>query len=139
MSAYKEIRTEFRNLESLKKALADAGFGSCDLSASATVNGLQLQGWGGRQGQAVALRLNKSHYHGFEDTGFAWDSVSKCYKAIISTHDGYGNLGAGTLEKVQERYAYHEVVRVARSKGYLVRTEIDKQTGVTRVIARKVG
>lgn len=136
MSSYKEIRTEFRNLDSLKKALQDVGFGKYDLSVLPKVNGLPLQRWGGGVAENVALRLPKAHYKGYEDTGFAWDAESKTYRAIISTHDGHGNFGAGTLEKVTARYAYHEVVRVARAQGYMVRTEV--ANGVTRVIARKV-
>lgn len=133
MSAYKEIKTEFRNIESLKKALKDVGFGVFDLSASAKVNGLQLTGFGGGNAGQVALRLNRSQYHGYEDTGFAWDAQSQSYRAVISTHDdGVKNFGAGTLQKLRQRYAYHEVKRQATVKGYTVR-EVAGTDGVIRL------
>jgi hypothetical protein len=133
MSAYKQISTEFRNLESLRKALADVGFGHFDLSASPKVNGLEMQGfYYNRNIGKVALRLPKSHYGGFEDTGFAWDDETKAYRAIISTHDGDGNFGASTLKQVQQRYAYHEIKRQAAVKGYTVR-EVAGTDGVIRL------
>lgn len=132
MSAYKEVTTEFRNLDSLKKALADCGFGHCELGASARVNDLQLQGYGGSRADSVALRLPKSHYRGFEDTGFAWDAATQSYRAIISAHDGYGNFGAQTLQRVKQRYAYHEIIAQAARKGYTVR-EIKSTDGVIRL------
>jgi len=132
MSSYKEITTEFRNIESLKKALADVGFAHCDLSANPKENGLSMVGYGGRPGENVALRLPKSHYGGYEDTGFAWDEATKTYRAIISTHDGGGNFGAGTLQKLRQRYAYQEVKRQAQVKGYTVR-EVAGTDGVIRL------
>ena len=135
MSAYKIIQTEFRNLDSLKKALADCGFGHCDLSAGPKVNGLELTPYHILPGQRIdkaVVRLPKSHYHGFEDTGFAWDEASGSYRAIISTHDGDGNFGAGTLKQVQQRYAYWEIKRQAAVKGYTVR-EVKSTDGTIRL------
>lgn len=139
MSAYKEIRTEFRNLESLKKALADVGFGKFHLSSGPKVNDFETMGYH-RPGEKVALCLKKSDYNAFEDTGFAWDAKTQTYRAIISTHDGvdhYGNqtsayFGEGTLKKVQQRYAFHEVKRQAAVKGYTVR-EIAGGDGTIRL------
>ena len=132
MSAYKKITTQFKNLESLKKALADIGFSNFDLAPSPRVNSLSLTGYTGRQGDDVALRLPRSHYGNYEDTGFAWDETTQTYRAIISTHDGYGNFGEDTLNKVRQRYAFHEVSRQARLKGYSVK-QINDQSGVIRL------
>jgi hypothetical protein len=134
MSAYKKISTQFRNLESLKKALEDIGFGHFDLSESAKVNSLTLAGFYGSRGEDVALRLPKSHYHGFEDTGFAWDDETKTYRAIISTHDGGGNFGEGKLAKLRQAYAYQELKKQAKAKGYAV----SKQVGDDGVIRLKL-
>jgi hypothetical protein len=132
MSSYKELKTEFRNIESLKKALADVGFGHFDLSANPKLNSLPMIGYTGRPGENVALRLPKAHYHGYEDTRFAWDAETRTYRAIISTHDGGGNFGAGTLQKLRQRYAYQEVKRQAAVKGYTVR-EVAGTDGVIRL------
>jgi hypothetical protein len=136
MSQYKKISTQFRSLDSLKKALKDVGFGHFDLSANVKANSLTLAGYAGRQGENVALRLPKSHYHGFEDTGFAWDDETKTYRAIISTHDGNGNFGEGTLNKVKQHYAYFELTRQARQKGYSVRRQ-KGEDGVIRLKLKK--
>jgi hypothetical protein len=135
MSAYKLIQTEFRNIDSLKKALKDVGFGVFDLSAGPKANRLELMPYNYRPGQQidkVVLRLPKSHYDGYEDTGFAWDEATKSYRAIISTHDGGGNFGPSTLKQVQQRYAYHEIKRQAAVKGYTVR-EVKGTDGVIRL------
>ena len=76
--------------------------------------------------------LPSSHYEGYEDTGFAWDEETRTYRAIISTHDGWGNFGEETLTKLRQRYANHEVRRVARAKGYTCR-EVKSTDGTIRL------
>ncbi len=140
MSAYKRIQTQFKNLDSLKKALVDVGFDHFEVAANPQANDLVLHGYSASHGGDAALRIPKDHYNAFEDTGFAWDPESKTYRAIISTHDGgftvgearYANFGEGTLTKVRQRYAYHEVCRQARMKGYGVR-QVDDQSGAIRL------
>jgi hypothetical protein len=140
MSAYKEIRTEFRNLDSLKKALNDVGYGVMEVSAKAKENTLDLMGYNHRAyGQAV-IRFDRSAYNAFEDTGFVWDQEAGVYRAVVSTHDSdythdgkrYQNFGEVTLKKVQQRYAYHEVKRQAAVKGYTVR-EVAGSDGTIRL------
>lgn len=120
MSAYKEIVTEFRHRDSLIKALADSGF-RCEVANDATANGLELHGYALSSGGRANIRIPKSAHPGaFEDTGFIYNSVTKTYAAKISTHNSPGNFGREALEKVTQRYAYHEVIRQAKLKGYTV-------------------
>lgn len=119
MSKYKTIQTEFKDIESLKKALVDVGFHNFELSRSKTENSLSLTGYTGAiNPQKVALRVSRSVSHGHEDVGFYWDG--KQYQAIISTHDMYGNIGEQTLKRITQRYAYHEVIKKAHAKGYTI-------------------
>ena len=127
MSAYREIKTQFKNEKSLLKALDDLGLTVRDVSPNRQ-NTFGLVGYGRSvEGNTkVAIRLPKSHYNGYEDVGFAWDADEKAYKAIVSTHDGVyhniRNVGQKTLQKITQRYAYHEAVRLAKIKGYAVKT-----------------
>lgn len=136
MSAYREIKTVFKNLDSLKKALKDVGLDHFQLSSNPRLNTIQMQGYAGRQGESVALMLPKSHYGGYEDVGFAWDEQSKAYKALISTHDGgwgsHRDIGEATLQKVTQRYAYNEACRLAKMQGYTVR-EVKSTDGNIRL------
>ena len=94
MSAYKEVRTEFRSIESLTKALKDVGLDVYELSSNVKENSLTLQGYAGRVGENVALRLPKSHYRGYEDTGFAWTP-----KASLTGRSSVPMTGTATSEK----------------------------------------
>ena len=119
MSKYKTIQTEFKDIESLKKALADTGFPVFSLSLGPRENTLTLKDYYERENtQKVALKIGKDHSHGYEDVGFFWDG--KSYQAIISSHDGNGNIGEQTLKRITQRYAYHEVVKKAHAKGYTI-------------------
>ena len=130
MSAYKVIQPQFKTLESLLKALRDVGLGGYELSAGPRQNTLALSGYGGaRVSQKVAVRLPKSVYGGYEDVGFYWDEASRSYAALVSTHDsdydGRRNIGEATLGKITQAYAFHEVSRQARLKGYSVKKTVE--------------
>lgn len=136
MSAYKVIQTEFRNLDSLKKALADVGFDQVE-QADARTNSLPLAGYGGSRGEDVCLRIPRHNFGGYEDTGFAWEPSTQSYRAIISTHDGFGSFGEGTLTRVRQRYALHEVRRQARSKGYNVQEQPQADGSIRMTLVRR--
>lgn len=136
MSAYKVIRTEFRNLDSLIKALEDIGKGSFDFCAPQQ-NDLRLEGYMGRSSDMACLRLPKSTCGAYEDTGFAWDAATRTYRAIISTHDDSVNFGETALARVRQRYAVHEVRRQARSKGYNVQEQSHADGTVRMILVRR--
>lgn len=123
MSQYKKIATEFKNPDSLMKALADLGL-PFDKAPDLKVNSLQLEGWGGRPAGTVAIRVPKSLTGGYEDVGFSW--TGSAYEAHVSTHDGeypgynHRDVGEPTLLKIKQRYALHELRRQARQQGYSI-------------------
>ena len=128
MSKYLEIRCAFRNLDSLRKALADCGV-SFNQAANPRVPDLPMVDYVGQQrperGSIVIGRdwVNKNWSGGLSnDLGFAWNG--KEYAAIISEYDeGKDKVQAG-MNQLRQRYGYHESMRLLRSKGYTVKETV---------------
>lgn len=132
MSAYKEIKTEFRNLESLKKALADLGYSEIEIAKNPKKPDLPLYGYKGDQRpERASVRIPRNKV-GFasNDVGFAWNGSS--YTAIISEYDGRTNFKEKKQNELAQRYSYHEIRYQAKLRGYGVR-EIQGQDGSIRL------
>jgi hypothetical protein len=135
MSAYREIRTEFRVKESLVKALVNLGYEGIMQVEEGKENTLPLAGWLGRQAsQNVNVKLKCKGNGGYEDVGFYWNGSS--YQAIVSTHDGYGNFGTCSLAKLTQQYSYEEVKRQARLRGYQVQ-QVNSTDGSIRLVLKR--
>jgi len=121
MSKYKKIATEFKNADSLCKALDDLDL-PYDKAPVLKTPSLELRGWGGTFGALVSIRIPKYKTNGFEDVGFAWNGAA--FEAHVSTHDGSGygrrDVGEPTLLKIKQRYALHELRRQAKLNGYSI-------------------
>lgn len=132
MSVYKVIKTEFRSLESLKAALADMGV---QYKTSLDGRGADLALYGyinDQRPERAALVIRRgwlnTHWSGMtperpwqgmsNDIGFAWDAEARAYQGIVSEYDQ--TACAENLNQLRQRYAYHEVHRLARAKGYNV-------------------
>lgn len=129
MSKYREIQTEFRNGESLVKALTDLGVPH-ELAPNLKAPSLALMGYMDDkrpERASIAIRRqwinehwsNTGSYHGISnDIGFAWNGSQ--YAAVVSDYDeSRAGVQAG-LAAIRQRYAFHEVSRLARAKGYNV-------------------
>ena len=123
MSKYKTISTEFRNVESLRKALDDLGYhrDHVMVAADPRQNSLPLYGYqGDRRPESAAVRIDR---HGISrlsnDVGFAWNGQG--YSLIVSDFDSGGYFSGQRTQALMQRYAYHEVVRKARQQGYQVK------------------
>ena len=124
MSKYKTIETEFRNAESLSKALQEIieqpGLESFPLDKPQ-----HLVGYRGDQrperSQFIIRQQAVNRYSGgsSNDIGFTWNG--RAYTAIVSEYDSGREGVTAMLSKVKQRYAYHEVSRQAHIKGYTVR------------------
>lgn len=135
MSAYKEIKTEFKVKDSLVKALTALGYENIMQVSEAKENDLQLDGWAGRKAsQMCNIRLKTRSKGGYEDVGFFWNGSS--YQAVVSTHDGYGNFGEGSLKKLTQQYSYEEVRRQARLRGYQV-AQVQSNDGSIRLVLKR--
>jgi hypothetical protein len=138
MSKYKVVQTEFRNGESLKKALTDLGV-QFEASADLKKNGVILETnwtgfWGGTNQQAaIAIQraaANKAGIGYMDGLGFRW--TGKGYELIQDHHDEDYTPVVKKMNQLRQRYAYHEVVRNARAKGYNV-SQTASQDGTIRL------
>lgn len=149
MSRYKEIKTEFRNLESLKKVLADCKV-ECSISPNWRTPDLPMFGYrddlrSERASIVIHREWVNGHWSGREykgrwldgasnDIGFAWDGQQ--FTAIVSAYDqGRDGVTAG-LNQIRQRYSFHESMRLAHAKGYTVR-ETANVDGTIRIVLQK--
>ena len=132
MSAYKEIKTEFRNLESLKKALADLGYTEIEIAKNPRKPDLPLYGYmGDQRPERASVRIPRSQVgRASNDVGFMWNGNS--YTAIISQFDSGTHFDEKKQNQLAQRYSYHEIRYQAKLRGYGVR-EIQGQDGSIRL------
>lgn len=141
MSAYREIKTEFRNAASLHKALEDLGI-VYEAAEDVKQNSLALFGYqGDKRPEHVNIRIRRhwvnQNWSGgsSNDIGFAWDG--KQYVAIVSEYDrGLPKVQAG-LDQLRQRYAVIELRRQAKSRGYNVTEQYQEDGSVRLQLVRR--
>ena len=138
MSKYKEIKTEYRNPESLLKALAEIG-AVCEHSKNSKENTIGLkthwQSYGGReQNVAIAIQLEAARAAGigsYDGVGFLWNGSS--YTLIQDESDiSHRPATVDKMNKLRQVYAKHEIRRQARIKGYSV-MESQDESGIIKM------
>lgn len=141
MSAYREIKTEFRNAASLRQALDDLGI-VYDTTSDTKANTLSLFGFHGDQRPEkvnIAIRrhwVNQNWSGGMSnDIGFAWDG--KQYAAIVSDYDGGLQKVQTGMDLLKQRYAVLELRRMARSRGYNVTEQYQEDGSVRLQLVRR--
>lgn len=121
MSKYKVIQTEYRTYDSLKKALADLKL-ECEFAKDVKCPTLPLYGYANDQRPeqaSIAMRrpvVNRYSGGASNDIGFAWNG--QAFEAIVSDYDQSCPGVVEMLNRLKQRYAYHEINRQARLKGY---------------------
>jgi hypothetical protein len=137
MSAYRVIQTEFRNLDSLVKALADIGYAGDKVETAGTINTLSMYDWHSQlRPQTCAVRIHRVYVGGAaNDVGFAWNGST--YEAIISDFDRHNAFNDLTMGKLKQSYAFHELSRQARAKGYTVQQEATPQGTIRMKLVRR--
>jgi len=124
MSVYKEIKTEFRNPQSLLAALGDL-----DITIQAT--GIRenttklISHWHGNPPQDVAIAIKREQARrvglgDYDGLGFRW--TGEGYAIVQDRIDEGNSRIAANMNKLKQRYAFHEVCRQAKAKGYTVHT-----------------
>jgi hypothetical protein len=135
MSHYRKIKAEFKNAESLEKALKDLGY-EFQKSADGKTNNVILQNnWGhGSSNVAIAVqqRIRQGFYGGF---GFSWNGAG--YDLIEDDMDAGRQEGVGRLNQVRQRYSFHEITRQARLNGYMV-NEVQTKDKTIRLVLSKL-
>lgn len=135
MSKYKEIKTEFKNGNSLLLALKDTGYPVVS-STGLKVNSIELENhWHRTDSQKVAMKLDiEGQVQRWNDVGFAWNAETGTYQTVMDALDvGRNKDIENILTKVKQRYALHEIRRQARVKGYTVR-ENQMPDGTIRLV-----
>lgn len=125
MSHFSQIKTEIRNLESLKDALTDLGMdwkkGPRDVR--------------GYRGQTHAAEVTIEQDNGY-DVGFTWNG--KEYELVADLQYWQQNLSVeGFLRQVTQRYAYHTVVKETAKAGFQVAEQKQAQDGSIRLVLQR--
>ena len=137
MSKYREIKTEFRNPTSLKKALDEMGV-KYEASLDARSNSITLwsnwKTWGG-ESQAVAIAIQKDEASRvglgcYDGVGFHWNGSS--YDLVADHMDENLNSVVSQMNKLRQSYAKQEIRRQAYQRGYGVQEDVG-QDGVIRM------
>jgi hypothetical protein len=121
MSQIKKLATKIKTLDSLVKALKEAGIPENAIEVDTTkMNRLPLEDYyrNTRQNE-LTVRIRKSVTGGYEDAGFRF--ANGVFEAVVSTHDRKGmDFGQEALKQVIGLYAVNEAKRLARLNGYTI-------------------
>lgn len=125
MSVYKEIKTEFKNPQSLLQALADLDVNIQCAHPKENLSKL-VSHWHGHKPQDVAIAVQRDDavrvgIGNLDGVGFRWTGSG--YVVVQDQLDQNKTSVTEKMNKLKQRYAFHEVVRQAKSKGYTVKTE----------------
>ena len=125
MSHFSQIKTQIRNIESLKDALTDLGVAWKDGSQS-------LRGYQGMTRTAeVAIEQNNGY-----DIGFKWNG--KEYELVADFQYWTQDLSVeGFLKQVTQRYAYHTVVKETAKAGFEVSEQKQNQDGSISLVVQR--
>ena len=130
MSVYKEIKTEFRNPQSLLAALADVGAIFDCPDAKSNIAKLTSH-WRGNPAQDVAVAVNRENARraglgDYDGVGFRWTGDG--YAVVQDRLDANSARITKSMDQLKQRYAFHEVTRQAKAKGYTVQTREENGT-----------
>lgn len=125
MSHFSQIKTQIRNLVSLKAALSDLGMdwkdGPC-----------QVKGY---QGQTHAAEVAIAQDNGFE-IGFSWNGQE--YALVADLQYWQQPLSVdGFLSRVTQQYAFHTVVNSGAEQGFQITEQQKNADGSLRVVLQR--
>ncbi|NES72340.1 MAG: DUF1257 domain-containing protein [Okeania sp. SIO2D1] len=125
MSHFSNIKTQIRNLNSLKAALTDL---KIDWKTGPT----QVRGYQGQSRQAEVVIEQKNDY----DIGFSWNG--KEYELVADLQYWQQDLSVeGFLKRVTQNYAYHTVVNETAKQGFQVAEEQKNEDGSVRLVVQR--
>ncbi len=125
MSHFSNIKTQIRNLDSLKSALTDLGIDWKD--ESKTVKGYQ----GNTRTAEVVIEQDNNY-----DIGFSWNGAE--YELVADLEYWQQPLTVdGFLRQVTQRYAYNTVRNEAGKQGFQVTEEQKNDDGSLRLVVQR--
>jgi hypothetical protein len=125
MSHFSQIKTQIRNLDSLKEALTD-------LDINWKPGTREVRGY---QGQTHAAEVTIEQDNGY-DIGFKWNG--KEYELVSDLQYWQQNLSVdGFLRQVTQRYAYQTVVKETTRAGFEVAEQQKNKDGSIRLVVQR--
>lgn len=125
MSHFSNIKTQIRNLDSLKSALTDLGIDW--KGETKTVRGYQ-----GNTRNAEVVISQENNY----DIGFSWNGSE--YELVADLEYWQQPLTVdGFLRKVTQRYAYNTVKNEAGKQGFHIAEEKNQEDGSIRLVVQR--
>jgi hypothetical protein len=127
MSHFSQIKTQIRNLDSLKSALSDLGV---DWKSDAGA----VRGYKGDT-QAAAIVIEQPNGY---DVGFAWNGQE--YELVTDMQFWQLNHSVDHfLRQVTQRYAYHTVLTQTQTQGFQLAEEQQQADGSIRLVLQRWG
>ncbi|RMF27792.1 MAG: DUF1257 domain-containing protein [Cyanobacteria bacterium J083] len=125
MSHFSNIKTQIRNLTSLKSALDD-------LKISWKEGPTQIRGYEGKTHAAEVVIEQDNNY----DIGFSWNG--KEYELVADLQYWQQPLTVdGFLQQVTQRYAYNTVLAETSKQGFQVTEEQKNKDGSIRLVVQR--
>lgn len=125
MSHFSQIKTQIRNLSSLKAALTDLGI---DWKEGPR----PVRGYRGQTATAEVAIEQENNY----DIGFSWNG--KEYELIADLQYWQQPWTVnGFLNRVTQRYAYHTVVNETTRQGFQVAEQQHNEDGSVRLVVQR--
>jgi hypothetical protein len=125
MSHFSQIKTQIRNLESLKDALSDLGI---DWKPGPS----EVRGY---RGQTHAAEVTIEQQNGY-DIGFRWNGQE--YELVADLQYWQQNLSVdGFVREVTQRYAYQTVVKETTKVGFQVAEQQQQKDGSIRLVVQR--
>ncbi len=125
MSHFSQIKTQIRNLTSLKAALTDLGI---DWKSGPR----EVRGY---QGQTSPAEIAIEQTNGY-DVGFSWNGQE--YELVADLQFWQQSMPVDRfVSKVTQRYAYHTVVTESSKQGFQVAEQRQNQDGSISLVVQR--
>jgi hypothetical protein len=125
MSHFSTIKTQIRNLTSLKSALDD-------LKIDWKTGPRSVRGYQGQTRNAEVVLEQENNY----DIGFSWNGQE--YELVADLQYWQQPLTVeGFLKRVTQRYAYHTVVDESNKQGFEVAQQQKNEDGSIRLVLQR--
>ncbi|HIK38697.1 MAG: DUF1257 domain-containing protein [Geminocystis sp.] len=125
MSHFSSIKTQIRNLESLKAALNDLGIVWKEGPAP-------IRGYRGQTAQAQIVIEQENNY----DIGFAWNGQEYELVADLQYWQQPWSV-EGFLQRVTQGYALHTILRESAKQGFAVTEQQKNADGSIRLVVQR--
>ena len=125
MSHFSNIKTQIRNLSSLKEALTD-------MEVDWKPGPVPVRGYQGQTRSAEVAIAQENDY----DIGFSWNG--KEYELVADLQYWQQPLSVdGFLKRLTQRYAYRTVLSETANQGFAVAEEANNEDGSIRLVVQR--